>query len=135
MAKGRNLISFFHRSPSATTFLKTKQESQLDKGQRKLSLLQNVQVATRWNSTVDMLRRLCLLMTPLHATILDSNSSAQVKALQSCIYSFDEQMVVDKLIEALEPCKRATEMVSGGYPTLHQVLYHQDHTGMGRRRG
>ena len=121
VAKGRNLVSFFHRSPSATTLLKTKQESQLDKGQRKLSLLQDV--ATRWNSTVDMLCRLCLLMSPLHATILDSNAPARVKALQSCLYSFEEQVVVEKLIKALEPCKKATELVSGeGYPTLHQVL-------------
>ena len=52
VAKSRNLVSFFHRSPQATTLLKEKQVTMFphDKTKHNLNLLQDT--PTRWNSTM-----------------------------------------------------------------------------------
>ena len=121
VGKGRNLVSFFNRSPSATTFLQQKQAALLPERFKKLHLIQDV--ATRWNSTLDMLDRLSNLMPALHATVIDPEATVRVKDQRKNLYTFEEQVLVEKLSTILAPFKTATTLMSGERtPTLHQVV-------------
>ena len=123
VAKGRNLVSFFHRSPSATTALLAKQE-QAFREKPELTKLHLVQdVATRWNSTLDMLNRLSLLTPAVHATVIDPDASQLIKDLRKNLYGFKEEALVELICSILEPLKVATTLLSGQtLPTLHNVL-------------
>ena len=80
-SKGRAVVSFFHRSPSATGLLKSKQNLLLTAKQHDLNLLQDV--PTRWNSTLDMLTHLLDLTTAIHTAVLDKMHPGECKSWDS----------------------------------------------------
>ena len=110
VAKGRIVVSFFHRSPSATDFLKAKQRLVLAEKFHELSLIQDV--ATRWNSTVDMLSRLLDLTPAIHAAVIDNDAPKRIKELRTHLFTFEEQALVERIIHVLEPLKKATVFMS-----------------------
>ena len=120
ISKGRNLVSYFHHSPQATTHLEEKQRL-LGKGEESQVYKLMNDVPTRWNSTLDMLERLTLLMAPLHALCADPN--VKVKDIRSNLFNFEEEQIVEDVIQILKPFKKATEMLSSeSTPTLSYVF-------------
>ena len=117
VAKGRNVVSYFNKSPTATSLLLEKQKLLLGKEFHGKKLVQDV--STRWNSTLDMLKRMLDLTPAVHATLLDvklKNSSTRY------LYTFDDQELVEALINLLSPFKDATEFMSSEtVPTLPAV--------------
>ena len=119
VAKGRNIVSHFHKSPFATNALAEKQ-SALQPQSANLKLIQDV--VTRWNSTLDMLKRLLELNAPLHALAHDGSYPRQ-KDLKSLLYASSEQDIVERVVQILTPFKKATEMLSSeSSPTLSMVI-------------
>ena len=123
VAKSRNLVSFFHRSPQATTLLKEKQVTMFphDTTKHNLNLLQDT--PTRWNSTMDMLERLTLLMPAIHSLVVSPAATDRIKALRYSLLDFNEQALAEQVIQILQPFKRSTEQMSSeSKPTLQYVL-------------
>lgn len=120
VAKGRNLVGYFHKSPLATGFL--------DEKQRLLSKDENPQtyrlindVATRWNSTYEMLLRISELTGALHAVLVDPD--IKLKDYRKSLFKENEQRLVQLLVEVLKPFKIATELLSSeSTPTLSLVF-------------
>ena len=81
LAKGRHTVSFFHKSSHATSVLLKKQEALLDKSAVGHKLIQDV--ATRWNSTLDMRQRLLEQTAAIHATLFDPVLKNSTSAVQS----------------------------------------------------
>ena len=120
VAKGRNTVSYYHRSPQATYFFQQKQKLLLTEDKWH-ALIQDV--VTRWNSTVAMLERLSEQMAPIHAVARDPELKGKVKDLTQYLYKFDEQIIVEGLVKILKPFKVASEMLSSTRdPTLSLVL-------------
>ena len=120
-SKGRAVVSFFHRSPSATGLLKSKQKLLLPAKQHNLNLLQDV--PTRWNSTLDMLTRLLDLTPAIHAAVLDKDAPRRVQELRPKLFSMEEQTLAEKTIHLLQPFKTATVLLSSeSVVTLHKVI-------------
>jgi hypothetical protein len=95
VAKGRKVVSYFHRSPLATGILKDKQNLLLPPEFQGHRLIQDV---TRWNSTLDMLERL----------IIDGTGSFLEPSVKKAIdikmlLSFEEQELIEKVVKLLEP--------------------------------
>ena len=68
ISKGRRVVSFYHKSPLATSILQEKQMALLEKSAQGHKLITDV--PTRWNSTLDMLERLQEQTPALHAAQL-----------------------------------------------------------------
>ena len=82
-------------------------------------------VPTRWNSTIAMLRRLLEQTPAIFALASDSGelSKTAVTTIKSYVYSFDEQNLVERLVEVLTPFEKATAIVcTDKSPTMHKVL-------------
>lgn len=120
ISKGRALVSYFHHSPLATRYLEEKQNLLSREDEVKSYRLIN-DVCTRWNSTLDMLGRLSLLMPAIHA--VSNDPKIKIKDLRAYLYTFEDQKVVEDLIQMLKPFKMATEILSGeSTPTLSYIL-------------
>ena len=118
VAKGRQLVSYFKKSPLATHHFREKQEALLPDGKRH-ELCNDV--ATRWNSTVDMLVRLLEQSSPLHAVANDPN--LRIKNLKPFLFNAHDQVIVEEVIRILEPFKNMSEKLSASrIPTLSLVL-------------
>ena len=116
--KSRSMVSYFHKSPQANTILKAKQ-TLLNMPER--SLLQDV--VTRWNSTHDMLERICQQMPALVAVATDKELKIKIKDLRPFLLTFDEQLYVEEMLKILSTFKKASELMSGDkHPTLPMVL-------------
>lgn len=122
VAKGRKLVTFFHSSSSSTDLLLKKQQLLLPESARGHKLIQDV--PTRWNSTYLMLERLLEQTPAVMATISDPNINKQAAStLKNCVFSFDEQLVVEKLVTILEPFLKATKSVCADRsPTMHKIV-------------
>ena len=120
IAKGRTLVAFFHRSPLATGALLEKQKLLLSEAAQGHKLI--IDCPTRWNSCLDMLERLCEQLPAITAVATDKDLDFKCN-IKSKIYTFEEQTVIELLIEVLQPFKRATVLLSGEKtPTLSLVL-------------
>lgn len=63
----------------------------------------------RWNSSFDMLQRLLEQTPAVHATLLDKS----VKGPDSNnVYTFDDQQIIESMLQFLEPFKEATVKLS-----------------------
>ena len=85
------------------------QELLLDKEYHGHCLIQDV--STRWNSSLDMLKRPTEQIPAVHAAVMDPLLS-KAGELKSKLYTFDEQTTVDILIKILEPFKTAAVILS-----------------------
>ena len=121
IARGRSLVSHFHRSSLSNEILMEKQILLLPEKAQGHKLINDVQ--TRWNSTLDMLQRLVEQTPALHAAVMDPKLGSRYKDLKTKIFSFEEQAEVENLIEVLIPFKKATEILSADKNiTVHKVL-------------
>jgi len=124
IAKGRKLVTFFHQSTSANDCLLGKQRLLLKEEQVGHKLIMDV--PTRWNSTVAMLRRLLEQSPAVLALASDSGeilSKNAIATITGFAYNFEEQSLVEKLVDALTPFERATAIVSADKsPTMHKIL-------------
>ena len=123
IAKGRKLVTFFHQSTSASDVWLSKQLLVLKEEHAKHKLIMDV--PTRWNSTVVMLRRLLEVSPAILALasdpgdVLNKNAIATIKSLA---FSFEEQTLVEQLVDVLSPFERATAIVCADKsPTMHKV--------------
>lgn len=124
LEKFRKLINYFHKSAIATRVFKEKQLQLFpDKPARKLER----DVPTRWNSTYDMLVRICDLTPALHAALSEQTlKSSNTKFL----FTFDDQQLVESVLKILKPFYDATLMMSKEespslptmYPTYLKLL-------------
>lgn len=121
LGKARKLVTLLHTSSSVNDKLREKQKI-LKPDTEGHKLIADVQ--TRWNSTLMMLERLLEQMPVLMAVATDDTVSKTARTtLQNCIFSFDEVSVAEKLVNLLEPFKKATEVLcSEKIPTINKVL-------------
>lgn len=83
-----------------------------------------IDVVTRWNSTLYMLRRLleqypCLMALANEPSLSKSASTT----INNCVFTFDEHAVVESLVHILDPFKKETTIVcSETTPTIQKVL-------------
>ncbi|TNN51982.1 Zinc finger BED domain-containing protein 1 [Liparis tanakae] len=94
LAKCRKIVGHFKHSPSNDRELKAQQTAE---GQQEESLVQDV--ATRWNSALDMIKRIQRNKGPLAATL------AQRKTNISMLTA-PELAKLEKLEQLLEPCRQ-----------------------------
>ena len=124
IAKGRKLVTFFHQSTSANDSLLAKQKLLLQEEFVGHKLIMDV--PTRWNSTVAMLRRLLEQTPAILALATDSNETLSKTALATVkgyVYTFEDQSLVERLVEILAPFERATAIVCADKsPTMHKIL-------------
>ena len=122
MGKAKSLVTFFHQSPSATDPLKAKQRLLLDERYWGHKLIMDV--STRWNGILDMLQRLTEQIPAIMAVANDpAVSKAATTTIKNCLFSLEEQSVVERLTEVLLPFEKATTILSAdSIPTMHKVL-------------
>ncbi|KAI4892351.1 hypothetical protein NFI96_018662 [Prochilodus magdalenae] len=101
LAKCRKIVGHFKHSPSNAHELS---EQQVALGQKQESLVQDV--ATRWNSTLEMVKRILRNKSPLITTLALQNSNVAMLSAQ-------ELAKLQKLEELLEPCRYVTEILGG----------------------
>ncbi len=119
IAKGRAVVSYFHRSPLAMGFLFEKQKLLLEKNAQGHKLI--IDCPTRWNSSLAMLERLVEQTAALHAVVSDAR--CKNTDLKSKLYSYEEQSTVESIISVLKPFHTATIIMSSeSKPTISLVL-------------
>lgn len=93
LAKCRKIVGHFKHSPSNAHEL---MEQQVACGQKQESLVQDV--TTRWNSTLEMVKRIQRNKSPLTTTLAQQKSNVAMLTTQ-------ELAKLQKLEELLEPCR------------------------------
>ncbi|XP_058619761.1 E3 SUMO-protein ligase ZBED1-like [Onychostoma macrolepis] len=101
LAKCHKIVGHFKHSPSNSQELK---EQQVACEQKQESLIQDV--TTRWNSTLEMVKRIQQNKSPMTTTLTQQKSSVAMLTAQ-------ELTKLQKLEELLEPCKYVTELLGG----------------------
>lgn len=102
LGKVRRIVSFFHRSTTATAVLKEKQ-TLLAIPRHKL--IQDV--VTRWNSSFDMLERFIEQQTAVYATLLDK----QVRGADLSTLNDRDFASAEQIVKLLGPVKTATTIM------------------------
>ncbi|CAH0715459.1 unnamed protein product, partial [Brenthis ino] len=100
--KIKAIVEHFHKSPVATKKLIAMQE-QLRPNQKPLKL--KMDVVTRWNSTLDMIERICSLQEPLEAALGILHNPVEN-------LSEGEWQTLPEVIKILKPFKQLTEEIS-----------------------
>ncbi|XP_028425734.1 zinc finger BED domain-containing protein 1-like [Perca flavescens] len=101
VAKCRKIVGHFKHSPSNAQELR---EQQVALGQMEESLVQDV--PTRWNSTIEMVKRIQRNKSPLTTTLAQQNSNIATLTTQ-------ELAKLQMLEELLEPCRYVSELLGG----------------------
>ncbi|XP_030247727.1 zinc finger BED domain-containing protein 1-like [Sparus aurata] len=101
LAKCRKIVGHFKHSPSNAQELG---EQQVALGQKQESLVQDI--ATRWNSTLEMVKRIQRNKSALTTTLAQQKSNIAMLTAQ-------ELDKLQKLEDLLEPCRYVTELLGG----------------------
>ena len=119
LARCRKLVGHFKHSCLAAEALANRQ-TQLNASQQPLKVIQDV--ATRWNSSYYMLRRLLELRVSLTAVLCDSSVTPK-QADRDMLLKDGQWKLAEQLVNILEPFEAATTAVSGqGYVTLSLLM-------------
>lgn len=111
--KIKAIVEHFHKSPVATNKLMAVQE-QLRPNQKPLKL--KMDVITRWNSTLELIDRICLLQEPLEAALGILHNPVEN-------LSESEWQTLPEIIKILKPFKQFTEEISAeNKVTISMVL-------------
>ncbi|KAL3871015.1 hypothetical protein ACJMK2_039185 [Sinanodonta woodiana] len=110
----RHIVSFFHRSTTAATLLKSKQELlQLPKHK----LIQDVQ--TCWNSSYDMIDRFLEQQLAIVATLL----SKEIRQTDLNTLSEDDVSNAEDILKVLKPMKTITTILCDeAAPTISMIF-------------
>ena len=124
LGKGRKLVTLFHQSTSLNDKLMEKQPLIFDTSPGNIGHKLIMDVPTRWNSSLAMLQRLSEQTPTIVALANDLTLSKQsISAIKTFCYSFEEQSVVESLIDVLRPFERATSILCADKsPTMQKVL-------------
>ena len=120
VARGRKVVQYFHKSSSAYQSLFDKQKILLPASLHGHKLI--IDVDTRWNSTLEMLQRLLEQTAAIHAVLADPVFIGKAHDLRY-LYTTEDQVNVENVVEFLQPFKEATLSLSReDEPTLAAVL-------------
>ncbi|XP_065917715.1 E3 SUMO-protein ligase ZBED1-like [Dysidea avara] len=110
LARCRKLVSHFHKSRVDSDEFKKNQLMFSDIPKHKLIH----DVATRWNSTYDMIERVCEQQLPISSVLLQRRDSLMHLELLP-----NEWRILEDVVKLLRPFKIATQHLSGEeYPTI-----------------
>ncbi|XP_062587659.1 zinc finger BED domain-containing protein 4-like [Saccostrea cucullata] len=123
LGKIQKLVTFFHQSTSMADLLFDKQKLLMEEGSiigHKLIM----DVVTRWNSTLHMLKRILEQIPAVSAVANDPTITKSASStLRNCLLTFDKQAVVEDLVTVLDPFDKTTTIVCGeNIPTLQKIL-------------
>lgn len=117
-------MAFFHRSTTAAAALTENQKL------LKMPIHKLIQdVATRWNSAFEMMRRYLEQQAPVMAALvaLDMKKNARTTAKDIVLPTNEEISNLEKLVQALEPVNKVTElMYTTKKPTISLILPPKD---------
>ena len=124
LGKGRKLVTLFHQSTSLNDKLMEKQPLIFDTSPSYIGHKLIMDVPTRWNSSLAMLQRLSEQTPAIVALVNDLTLSKQsISSIKTVCYSFEEQSVVESLIDVLRPFERAISILCADKsPTMQKVL-------------
>ena len=109
--KCHKLATLFHASPKMAQVLHAAQVDINDPGEQVLSVVMDV--ATRWNSTLSMLKRLVLLRAAIDIVRVQDDTETAVKSkLKQHRLTTGEWEDVEILVKILEPVEEATKTFS-----------------------
>lgn len=122
LAKSRKLVTLFHTSSSVNDKLLEKQKLLLADKMQGHKLIADI--VTRWNSSLEMLKRILEQMPALMAVATDESVSKSARTtIQNCLLTFDETSLAEKVVAILEPFKKGTEIVcSETNPTINKII-------------
>ena len=110
LARCRKLVSHFHKSRVDNDEFKKSQLMFSDIPKHKLIH----DVTTRWNSTYDMIERVCEQQLPISSVLLQCRDSLMHLELLP-----NEWRILEDIVKLLRPFKIATQHLSGEkYPTI-----------------
>uniref|UniRef100_A0A3B1JJI0 Zinc finger BED domain-containing protein 1-like n=1 Tax=Astyanax mexicanus TaxID=7994 RepID=A0A3B1JJI0_ASTMX len=130
LGKVRRVVTFFHKSTTAAAVLKAKQEM-LQLPPHKL--IQDV--ATRWNSSYDMLTRYLEQQAAVYSALTEKDVKKNAKDLITL--SDQDVTVLEDVVEVLKPMKTITTLLSSEQqptvsmilPLKHSILTAMKHSG------
>lgn len=112
----RKVITFFHRSTTATHALKTKQ-AMLELPVHKLIH----DVTTHWDTTYDMVQRYVEQQAAIYSALMDKDVKKNVKDI--AVLTDSETKLAEDLIKILKPLKNVTTLMSSETsPSVSMVI-------------
>lgn len=130
LGRVRKVVTFFHRSTTAAAVLKEKQVM------LQLPLHKLVQdVATRWNSSHDMLERYLEQQAAVFSALTDKSVKKNIKDVVTL--SDDDVKLAEDVVQVLKPLKIVTTLMSTEQiptismilPLKHRILASMKHSG------
>ncbi len=130
LGRVRKVVTFFHRSTTAAAVLKEKQVM------LQLPLHKLVQdVATRWNSSHDMLERYLEQQAAVFSALTDKSVKKNIKDIVTL--SDDDVKLAEDVVQVLKPLKTVTTLMSTKQiptismilPLKHRILASMKHSG------
>ncbi|XP_051806127.1 E3 SUMO-protein ligase ZBED1-like [Acanthochromis polyacanthus] len=105
LGKIRKVVTFFHRSTTASHVLKTRQRM-LELPAHKLIH----DVSTRWNTTYDMLERYLEQQAAIYSALMEKDVKKHLKDIS--VLNDGEAKLAEDLIKILKPLKNVTTLMS-----------------------
>ena len=121
LGKARKLVTFCHQSSSINDIFLERQGKILQTDNPHKLIMD---CPTRWNSTLSMLQRLCEQTVVLYNMANDTSLPKTASTtLRNCIYTFEEQLTIERMVTVLAPFERATTILCADQtPTLQKVV-------------